>query len=182
MRGTRVIDQDAPHDPSTDCEKMSAVLPVCVFLPHQLQISFVDKRGAVEGVILPLTPQLPVGDLAQLRVDQRSELVDCGGISGSPRFEQFCDFSGSHVIELSRNSQRLVSALRAAVRKPISNEWSDARHLLIFFIFCAENRRSRQGVLTISQVPPKRQSGKRRPRSERVVGHSCSADPKHVSL
>jgi len=100
MRGTRVIDQDAPHDPSTDCEKMSAVLPVCVFLPHQLQISFVDKRGAVEGVILPLTPQLPVGDLAQLRVDQRSELVDCGGISGSPRFEQFCDFSGSHVIEL----------------------------------------------------------------------------------
>ncbi len=104
MRCTSVIDKDAAHDPAANCEKMSAVLPGCVFLADELQISFVDQSGAVQGMLLPLAPQLPVGDFVQLGVDQRSQFVDCGGVSGTPCVQQLGNISGSHVIELSRIS------------------------------------------------------------------------------
>ena len=97
-----VIDQDAAHDPAADGEEVSAVLPVRVFLAHQFQVGFVHQRGAVEGMIRTLAPQLPVGDFVKLRVDQWRQLVDGGGIARAPRFEQLCDVSGRHITELSR--------------------------------------------------------------------------------
>ena len=71
----RVIDQYAAHHLRGHSHEVCAVLPVDLFLIGQPQISLVDERRGLKGVILALSPEIASGDGSQFVIHNRYQLV-----------------------------------------------------------------------------------------------------------
>jgi hypothetical protein len=83
-----VANQNAANDLSCDSEKMVAVLETDSALIDQLEVRFVHQGRALQCVVWPLSPKLVCGQLAQLCVDQGSQLIQGRLVSIAPFQEQ----------------------------------------------------------------------------------------------
>jgi hypothetical protein len=70
-----MVDQNVSHNLSRYAKEMSAVLPTDIRLTDQLQIGFMDHRGSLQRVVLPLLTQVMIGKIAQLLVNKWQERV-----------------------------------------------------------------------------------------------------------
>src|SRR6202522_71692 len=84
----RVIHQNAAHDPRSDREKMSPVLPLRLVLGAQAEIGFVNQRGGLQGMSLAFAPQMVVRQTAQLLIDDWCTLLQRASISPVPLLQQ----------------------------------------------------------------------------------------------
>ena len=66
---------------------MRAVFPFRATVPHQLNVSFVHKRGGLKRVIAAFTAQTIRGASAKLLVHERHEPCYCLGIALTPLAE-----------------------------------------------------------------------------------------------
>ncbi len=64
------------HDPRGSREEVRTILPVGVIYVHQLEVSLMDERGGIEGVIGSLGAESLMSHQPQLVVDQRHEVVE----------------------------------------------------------------------------------------------------------
>ena len=76
VAGPRVVDQDPAHGLGGDREEVAAVLPGDARLVDEAEIRLVDDGRRLERVARALSPELALGDLAQLRIDERHEPLD----------------------------------------------------------------------------------------------------------
>jgi len=88
-----VVDQQAAHRLGCDCKEVCPVLPFHAVQIGQLDVRLVNERTAVERVALLLEPQAVVRDLAQLVVDEREELIECGTPAARQLTQEASDFT-----------------------------------------------------------------------------------------
>ncbi len=77
----RLVDEDAAHRLGRGGEEVAAVVPVPRAVAHETEVSLVDQRRGLERPARPLPRHPRRGELAQLVVDGRQQLL---GASGSP--------------------------------------------------------------------------------------------------
>src|ERR1700677_4402810 len=87
-----MVDQNAPHQLSSNPIELSAALPMGRMLANQLEISFVNQSSGLKGMVRPLAPHIPAGQPFELVVDQRNKLF----LSGLVPIRYF-DQQGRHV-------------------------------------------------------------------------------------
>ncbi len=88
---TREVHQDPAHQASRHRQEVRAVLPADAFDVHEPQIDLVHQRGGLKRVAEPLARHASGGDLTQLRVDQRDQLVERRQVPIAPGEEQLRD-------------------------------------------------------------------------------------------
>ena len=86
----RVIDQDLPHQPRRNAEKVRATLPGHGLL-HQAQIGFVEQRRSLQRMTQSLVTQVMTCQPAQLFVDERNQPVARRCVARTPSEQQLCD-------------------------------------------------------------------------------------------
>jgi len=72
-----MIDEYPPHCPRTDGDEVSAILPRNIHLPD-LQICFVDQRGRLKSMIVPLMSHRSFRNTPEFAVNERHQII--GGI------------------------------------------------------------------------------------------------------
>src|SRR5271156_4220520 len=87
-----MVDQNAPHQLGSSPVELSAALPMGRMLANQLEISFMNQSGGLKGMVRPLAPHIPAGQLFELVIDQRNKLF-LGGLVPIRYFDQ----QGCHV-------------------------------------------------------------------------------------
>ena len=99
----RVVDQDAPHEPRGDGEKVGAILPLYLIDPRQTQIRLMHQRGRVEGVAFVLAAELAVREAVQLVVHDGHETIERLGPACGQLVQELGDVrSLGHVAPLPR--------------------------------------------------------------------------------
>jgi hypothetical protein len=76
----RIVQDDALHQRSRNCEEMPAVVPLHVPLLHQAQIGFMDQSRGCERMTEPLAADAGRSQAFQLAVNQREQLIRGVGI------------------------------------------------------------------------------------------------------
>src|SRR5207253_11147176 len=84
----REIDEDAAHQPRRHGEEMCAVLPVDLADIDQTDVRLVDERGRLQRMSGSFVSHVPPGDAAQLVMDERNQLLQCGLIAVAPVDQQ----------------------------------------------------------------------------------------------
>jgi hypothetical protein len=79
-----VINEDPTHDLRCHSEKVSSTPPIDVALVDQSQIHLVNQGGGLKGVAGSLASKPTGRDPAQLRVDERQQLVEGIGVTAPP--------------------------------------------------------------------------------------------------
>ena len=85
---TRVVDEDPAHDLRGHAEEVRPILPVDLPLINQSQIHLVNERRRLQAVAGSLAPQLARGDPAELRVDERQQLIERAPVTATPISEE----------------------------------------------------------------------------------------------
>jgi hypothetical protein len=80
----RVVDQDSAHHLRGDTEEVPTMLPVDVALVEEPQIDLVNECGRRQRVIDALVSQLARGNLTELLVHDRQQLVESGLRAATP--------------------------------------------------------------------------------------------------
>jgi hypothetical protein len=88
-----VVNQQMPHDPRGEPEKVAAVTHLNTRRVHQLEIRFVHERRGVQRPIRLASEPL-MRELSHTVVDQRDKLVEGLGIALPPATEELRDISG----------------------------------------------------------------------------------------
>jgi hypothetical protein len=70
-----VVEEDAAHDLCRYSKKVRTILPPRTCLAYQPQVGLVDQCRGLERVPRPLTPHVPVRDLAQFPLDKRQQIL-----------------------------------------------------------------------------------------------------------
>ncbi len=71
MLATSILDKNPPHRFGGDGEEVAAAVPGLVHLgPDEPQVSLVNQRGGLERLPGILPSQSPLGETAQLVIDQ----------------------------------------------------------------------------------------------------------------
>ena len=73
-------------------EEVGAVLPLHARLIDHPHVRLVDERGRLQRVAGALAAQVVGREAAQLRVDERQQLVQDGAVSLRQLDEQLCNF------------------------------------------------------------------------------------------
>ena len=90
----RVIDEHAPHQAGRDAKKVRAVLPADTPGVGQAKKRLVHERGGLQRVSAPLAAHVASSQAAQLRLDERQQLLERGIIAVAPRPQQLGDRPG----------------------------------------------------------------------------------------
>src|SRR5262249_31716901 len=115
------IDEDAAHGLRCGGKEMSASVPVLLCAgADQAQIGLVDQGGGLERLSRLLVGELLGGELAQLVVDQRKEMLRGRGVALLAGTKDLCDVR--QLVSVCRSS-------RAATGLPIS-ETRERRKML----------------------------------------------------
>jgi hypothetical protein len=88
-----MIDQNHPHDLGGEGVEVSAIVPGRVPLVEQLQAEFIDQRSCLQIAPAPLSPDKGRSDLAQMRVYQGHEFLECARFTLFPPGQQQSDFA-----------------------------------------------------------------------------------------
>src|SRR6185369_2043589 len=70
-----VVDKRAPHQLSRESIEVLPVRQAGLSLCHQFEEQLVDQRRCLQRVTLTLPTQIRGGQIAELRIDQRSQAV-----------------------------------------------------------------------------------------------------------
>ena len=84
----RVIHENATHQSSSQTKEVRPILPGHSLLIDQPEVDLVDEGRRNKRVICAFSPQLAAGDPPQFPVDVRQQLLERGGISLGPSYEQ----------------------------------------------------------------------------------------------
>jgi hypothetical protein len=95
-----VFDQDLAHEIGIHTEEVRTIRIVGMVRADQSKVDFVDERGRLQRVVRFLAAQIACGDLAQLSVDQRHKLVQCGTIPLARALDEARHIAG-HVLSLA---------------------------------------------------------------------------------
>ena len=90
----RVIDEHAPHQARRDPEKVRAILPADASGVGQPEKRLVHQRCGLQRVAAPLAAHVPARQAAQLRLDERRQLLERAIIAVAPRPQQLGDRPG----------------------------------------------------------------------------------------
>ena len=71
-----MVDEDPAHRLRGDGEEVTAVLPVHPRLVDETEIRLVDERGRLERVAAALLSEVTPGELPELGVDERHQLLE----------------------------------------------------------------------------------------------------------
>jgi hypothetical protein len=83
-----VLDQNLPHQPRRHSKKVRPILELGKPLPHQPNVSFMDERRALQGVVGTLPLQKIVRHATQLAVNDGHESVERFTITAAPTHEK----------------------------------------------------------------------------------------------
>jgi hypothetical protein len=89
-----VIDEHAPHQAGRNPKKVRAILPSDTPGVRQSEKRLIHQRRDLQGVAAPLAGHVPSGQAAQLRLDERRELLERAIIAAAPRPQQLGDRPG----------------------------------------------------------------------------------------
>ena len=85
---TGVIDEDPAHDLRRDTEEMRAILPIDLTLVDEPDVHLMDESRGLQGVIGPFVPELAHRHAAELRIDERQQLIERSPVAATPIAEQ----------------------------------------------------------------------------------------------
>jgi hypothetical protein len=91
LQASGTVRQDAPHEGRGDAHEMRAVLPIGTRLIHQLQVSYIDQSGGLQGVALALLAHQVVRDAAQFVFHEGNQLVETVLFARTPAEQQTRD-------------------------------------------------------------------------------------------
>ena len=132
-RTVGVVDQNLAHRPGRDGEKMGAVLPLRIGLVGQAQISLIDQRGRLQGVIRAFSRHIMMRETPQIFVNEGRELIERAPVS-VPRIGQqlgyFLRGGGRHRDELSSSFFTLRFFLSESSEKISESNDHFGRHFL----------------------------------------------------
>lgn len=80
------------HQSGRHRQEMRSILPTHVTPSHQTHERFVDQAAGLKQMARALAPEIPARKLAQLRLHERDELVECGMVPFSPSQKKLRDF------------------------------------------------------------------------------------------
>src|SRR6266567_3173753 len=83
-----------PHHIGGDREEMRPVAPVDTVNIDQPQIGFIDQRGSLQGIARAGFSPVAAGNLVQLAVNERDQLLLRGEVAACPGLQEPCDFGG----------------------------------------------------------------------------------------
>ena len=83
-----MLDQNTAHQLRGYREEMGPILPLHPLVIHQADIGFIDQRGRLEAVVGALTSHVAVRQPAELRIDDRRQLVEGELVSVAPGAEE----------------------------------------------------------------------------------------------
>src|SRR5215218_7019632 len=86
-----MLDQRAADGGGGDREEADLLTRRESVLIQQLEVGLVNDLGRAERVIIPLAPELPVGDASQLVVDEREQPVERLAVASLECLEKDCD-------------------------------------------------------------------------------------------
>ena len=66
-----IVNEDLPHQPGADGQKVGSVLNLCFSLLFKAQVRFVHEGRALQGMIPALLPKIVMGDQTKLLVNER---------------------------------------------------------------------------------------------------------------
>jgi hypothetical protein len=85
---TGVIDQNPTDDLRRRAKEVSPVPPVDVTLIDEPEVDLVNQCGRLQRVADSLAPKLARRNGAQLRVDERQQLIECTAVAATPFAEE----------------------------------------------------------------------------------------------
>src|SRR5215831_8896833 len=83
----RVIDHQPPDDLRAQSEEMRPVLALDPSCPNEFQIRLIGENGGLQGLTARTPGEVLPGDPAQLRVDQRDQVVEGSLVSVAPGYQ-----------------------------------------------------------------------------------------------
>jgi hypothetical protein len=87
----RVVNKDSPHHFSANSKELGAILPMRFFLIDQPNVSFVNQRCRLQGVIATLAAHVVMREPVQFRIDQWNQSLIRGLIAIAPISQQAGD-------------------------------------------------------------------------------------------
>jgi hypothetical protein len=120
-----VIDQDPAHGLGRDGEEVPAILPEHPVLIDQAEEGLVHQGRGLERVIGALAAKLAGGDRAQLRVDERHQLVESCVASRAPGIQEAGDLTRLATAHhgSARSPDTPGGPLPAASCRTVPNDW-----------------------------------------------------------
>jgi hypothetical protein len=88
---TCMLDQNTAHQLRGYCEEMGPILPLHPLVIHQADVGLIDQRAGLKVVVGALASHVPVRQAAELRVDDRRQLVEGELVSVAPGTEELAD-------------------------------------------------------------------------------------------
>jgi hypothetical protein len=120
-----VIHENLPHHLGRDTEEVCAIPIFRLVLADQPNVSLVNERGRLQGVIPPLTPQINVRQTPELRVSERHEVIErlffSGFVSGLDFAEQQRERRRIHVPDSNKTGEIALITLLAPADLPPDN-------------------------------------------------------------
>ena len=86
-----LVNQDAPHGLGGGPEEMGTSAPLLLVRTGQAQPGFVDERGGLQGLAGFLLRHPGGGELAQLLINEREQLIGGLGVTLLNAVEDACD-------------------------------------------------------------------------------------------
>ena len=91
--GPRGVNEDSPHHPCSDRQKVHAISPGDFFHVDQSQIRLVDQGRGLQRMARTLLAHVAVRQASQLDIEERGQLIERGNISPGPRLQETGDFA-----------------------------------------------------------------------------------------
>src|SRR5215469_11066289 len=112
----RHINKNPAHQSRAHREEMGAIVPVELPAVEQSEIGFIYECTGLKHVAGPFAGHVPAGNIAQMVVNKRCELLERLVVSRTPSLEQLRDFVRSrqaHSVTLRRWTRNSLSAIPA---------------------------------------------------------------------
>ncbi len=94
--GSGVIDEDASHDTGGQGVEVVAIVYFEAVGVEEFDEEFVDEFGGLEGMGGVAALDIGAGEVAEVVIDERSQIVESAAIALAPTNELLCDVPRSH--------------------------------------------------------------------------------------
>jgi hypothetical protein len=100
-----VIHENSAHHLRGDGEKVTAIVPVDLTLPKELDVRLVDDGGRFQAIVPPFVRELAGGERLELFVDDGDQSVEHLAAPGLPLAQDAGDLGeGRHVVHRAKTS------------------------------------------------------------------------------
>ena len=118
-----ILNQDLAHELGRHSKKVCPILPLRKLPPHQPNVSFMDKRRALQGMVRALPLQKIVRHATQFAVDDGHESVERFTITVAPTHEQLSDLIRGVLWHCATNPTCLRPGADACTKAYLAPEW-----------------------------------------------------------